>query len=124
MSSDYAASAYIDDEDDRPVVDRPHSVYRLFDAEGRLLYIGHTRAVNLRVYLHDGYWSNPTSLKFKGLVAHVESEEHPSKDAARDAEMRAIGKEAPMFNVIYNQGRHISREQYDAQYVERNRRAS
>lgn len=106
-----------------PVEDRPHTVYRLFDDAGRLLYIGCTRELNHRLYMHDGYY-NATSIAFRGLVARVESEEYENKDAARDAERKAIGAEAPLFNVIYNQGRHISREQYDAQYVERNRRAS
>lgn len=99
-----------------PVEERPYSVYWLFDEADRLLYVGCTRKVNERLYLHDGYWSNATSLEFKGLVARVESVEYPDRDTARAAERAAIQAEAPLFNKAHNERREITREEYVATF--------
>lgn len=105
-----------------PVEQRPHTVYRLFDDADRLLYVGCTRDLDLRLYMHGGYY-NATSLEFRGLVARVESVEYENKAAAREAERNAIRAEAPLFNRSHNKGRQITRDEYD-RLVERHRRAS
>jgi predicted GIY-YIG superfamily endonuclease len=106
-----------------PVEDRPHSVYRLYDDANRLLYIGCTRDLDLRLYMHDGYY-NTTSLAFRGLVDRVETVEYENRAAARQAEREAIQAESPLFNKAHNQGRQITRDEYDSAYVDRHRRAS
>lgn len=96
-----------------PVEDRPHSVYRLFDDAGRLLYVGCTRDLDLRLYMHAGYY-NATSIAFHGLVERVESTEHENKATAQAAERDAIRAEAPLFNKAHNMGRHVTRDEYDS----------
>lgn len=98
-----------------PVEERPHTVYRLYDNADRLLYVGCTRDLDLRLYMHDGYY-NATSTAFRGLVERVESVEYENKATARDAEREAIRAEAPLFNKAHNKGRQITRDEYVARF--------
>jgi predicted GIY-YIG superfamily endonuclease len=67
------------------------AVYRFFDADGGLLYVGCTTQVNTRLRAHRGrIWSY--------LVDRVEVERYPTLDEAFAAEQKAIATENPEFN--------------------------
>lgn len=72
-----------------------HYVYRVYDAEGRLIYVGSTGNLVQRLRFHSyGYtaWWNYQASK---TVAKV----YPDERAARDAEMAAIRSERPRWNI-------------------------
>jgi predicted GIY-YIG superfamily endonuclease len=73
--------------------DRPTSVYRLFDADDRLLYVGCSEYWNLRINAHrrDKDWF-PT-------VTRTTVERFPTREEALAAELAAIRTEAPIHNV-------------------------
>ena len=68
-------------------------VYRVFDANGRLIYIGSTRDLVSRFAQHErlSWWHE--------LIADVTAVAYPEMDAARAAEEVAIQEEQPAFNV-------------------------
>ena len=72
-----------------------HVVYRHFDAEGGLLYIGQTKKYGARVV---GHRKKPWFAE----VARVEFEHFDSEREALDAEKRAIWYENPKHNVRRN----------------------
>ena len=76
-----------------PLVDRPHTVYRAYDAEGALLYIGCTADFGRRRSQH-GY-----TTPWFPLAARWDLAEYPNFRTARDAERHAIETECSMFNV-------------------------
>jgi excisionase family DNA binding protein len=71
---------------------RPHDVYRVFAADGSLLYVGCSREVTERMYHHRLY--SP----FGHLIDTYTRESFPTKPAARAAEVAAITAEHPLFN--------------------------
>lgn len=72
-------------------------VYRAFDADGRLLYIGSTIDFTARISSHRSVsWWMP-------LVTRFDVEVHLNDEAARRAEMVAIDREIPAFNQALNQ---------------------
>lgn len=75
------------------VASRAHVVYRLFNADGELLYVGHTGdvATRLRGHKSDKPWW--------GEVVEVKTEPVPSKVEAVRMERDAICTEAPRYNV-------------------------
>lgn len=77
---------------------RPHYVYRCYDADGRLLYIGCARDVVARMDVHRSSWTNPASAALNMRMTRHTSERYPTKSAARQAEREAIYNEAPLFN--------------------------
>jgi predicted GIY-YIG superfamily endonuclease len=93
-----------------PVVDtrndRPHYVYRIFDAADRLLYVGCTEDVTTRMFFHTSI-STPSeaSWEIRRDMARHTSEEHPNKAAAHAAEIHAIKTEMPLLNRQHNPGR-------------------
>jgi len=68
-----------------------HAVYRMFDAEGRLLYVGMTQDAGARFGDH-------AAKRWFPLVANIALEWFPTKASARLAEVRAIGTERPRYN--------------------------
>lgn len=68
-------------------------VYRIYDDTDRLIYIGASRALPGRLNVHRqlSWWF--------GLIARIETDEHPTIEAAYAAEMVAIQEEQPAFNV-------------------------
>ena len=71
----------------------PTAVYRLYAADGTLLYIGVTRNIPERFYQHEVYkrwWP----LVFRKTMAW-----YGSRDAALSAEAEAIVSETPVYNV-------------------------
>lgn len=72
---------------------RPTSVYRFWDANNRLLYVGITHRGWRRFDEHasaKAWWH---------LVDRVTVDHHPSRESARAAELAAIQGEHPQFNV-------------------------
>lgn len=73
--------------------DCPAAVYRLYDDEGALLYVGSSRNPKRRYRDHSRttWWIRVTSR---------EEEWHPSRAAAYEAENAAIRAERPQFNSV------------------------
>lgn len=73
--------------------ERRAAVYRLYDADDSLLYVGSAYDPAERAKAHErtDWWP---------LVARREDEWHDSREAAYDAELRAIAKGAPAHNVV------------------------
>ncbi len=75
---------------------QPFTVYRQYDADGVLLYVGCTDNLHRRTVGHRSkspWWP---------LVARIESELLPNFRSAWLAELRAIKNEAPLYNVIHS----------------------
>jgi hypothetical protein len=74
---------------------RQQTLYRLFDEDDRLLYVGITWNVRNRFYAHkaDKVW-------WDDVVRH-ELEEYPDRDSVLKAEMLAIKTELPIYNVVH-----------------------
>jgi hypothetical protein len=77
-------------------MDKPTQLYRHYDAQGRLLYVGISSSALLRMAAHkvNASWFND--------VARIEIEAHPSRKAAQAAEAAAIESEKPLHNYIHN----------------------
>lgn len=71
-------------------------LYRHYDADGVLLYVGISIGAMRRLieHLNGSDWS--------GDIAHVRIETHPTLQAALEAEQIAIQNERPKYNVIHN----------------------
>jgi excinuclease UvrABC nuclease subunit len=68
------------------------SLYRHYDADGRLLYIGIALSAVARLQQHaKAHWSQS--------IARVEIKHYESVERARRAEAWAIGMELPLFNI-------------------------
>lgn len=74
------------------IADRRTMLYRYFDAEGRLLYVGITMAPRGRHRLHD---LRSPHVKY---ATHISFEWYPDRETARAAELSAIRSEEPVFN--------------------------
>lgn len=83
-------------------------VYRVYDAEGRLLYVGCTKDPVTRLRSHFGQARTPTP--WWRLSANYSIEAFNSHKAALAAEARAIVAEHPMFNVdLTDRAKHPAR---------------
>lgn len=91
-----------DQYDDVPRRERPHYVYRIFDKDGRLLYIGCTEQVDQRIYMHRATYTLACAWEIHEWYDHHTSEELPTLAAARAAERAAIKAEAPLLNRQHN----------------------
>lgn len=72
-------------------------LYRYYDAEGQLLYVGISFSAVARASQHrseKGWWCE---------VANMTVEHHPTRAAAELAEREAIKTERPIHNVTHNQ---------------------
>lgn len=82
--------------------DLPHFVYRCYDIDGDLLYVGCSKDVEKRLADHA---KSPNS--WVPCVQFLELEEHPDLKTARTAESEAIATEHPYWNDSGRwQGRH------------------
>jgi len=81
--------------EDSPEPERPsNAVYRMYDENDVLLYVGMTVNVEKRIYQHFGtkdWWSD---------VAIIEVQHHYSRQSAAEAERIAIARERPMYNLM------------------------
>lgn len=73
--------------------DGPHYVYRCFDAEDRLIYVGCTRDLNTRrlAHSHNSWW-------YPQMVSHRVTI-YPDRETALRVERGAIIFEQPLWNV-------------------------
>lgn len=79
-----------------------HVVYRCFDGDDRVIYIGTTSTtVEKRMRTHRR--SNPAV--YEQTVRWTE-ESHPDRESALDAEANAIYREKPPLNVRFNPARN------------------
>lgn len=69
-----------------------HTLYRLFNAAGELLYIG------LSYDVHRRFWDHSRDKAWWGDVADYQLETYPSHDALTNAERVAIRRENPLHN--------------------------
>ena len=77
---------------------RDHFIYRCFDADSRLLYIGCTYSIARRMSSHRNS-NNTTSRWLQACMATYDvTGPYPTKTAARVAEADAIRTEQPLFN--------------------------
>lgn len=86
---------------------RSHDVYRIYDANDQLLYIGCALDGVHRIRSwHMNPWCAPLSVKLMGRIDHWTIEHYPNKATARQAEREAIYAEAPLFNKQHNPRRY------------------
>jgi predicted GIY-YIG superfamily endonuclease len=76
------------------------ALYRYFDESGNLLYVGISVAAVRRLEQHKN-----TKHWFKKL-GKIEVENYSTREAALEAEKKAIKAERPKFNKVHNQGRN------------------
>ena len=80
-------------------VSRNQTLYRLFNADDELLYIGITQRQMVRFHQHSrdkGWWSE---------VARIRIEHYPTREDVERAERDAIRSEKPRYNIVWNDGR-------------------
>lgn len=71
------------------------ALYRHYDADGVLLYVGISRSVTARLAQHaDSPWDH--------LIARVEVERFATREEAEEAEREAIKNERPIYNRTHN----------------------
>lgn len=83
--------------DDTVPVEEPNAVYRFYDAQDRLLYIGVSMNLLARWKAHDrqkDWWRQ---------VVRATIEHFDTREAALEAEETAIRTEKPLYNVTHNQ---------------------
>jgi hypothetical protein len=71
-------------------------LYRYFDAEQRLLYVGISFSALNRAIQHK------SSAKWWSEQRTMTRETHPTRSAAEEAERRAIATEKPIHNIVHN----------------------
>ena len=82
---------------------RPHTLYRMYDEAGTLLYIGVTgEDISQRIYMHLQTTVMVESWRIFMCYESHTTETYPNKIAARVAEREAILTEAPLFNRQHN----------------------
>ena len=76
----------------QPQAQRTH-LYRHFDKDGRLLYVGISLSALSRLAQHreHRHWFD--------AIARVEIQSYPTRQAAREAERESIRKERPEYNI-------------------------
>jgi predicted GIY-YIG superfamily endonuclease len=93
-------------------VSKPHVLYRAYDAQGVLLYIGITMNPGNRFAQHSEdkpWWAD---------VAEIRVEHFGSRKRVLAAERAAIQAERPRFNVIHNTGNRVAHISQRHQLVE------
>lgn len=96
------------DEPDRrkrslATVNGPTSLYRYFDVDGRLLYVGITSASTLRMLHHahgSAWWTKVRSASFK---------HYRTRDQALAVERKAVVAEEPLYNRAFTPQRSLAR---------------
>ena len=93
---------------------RSCSVYRIYDAADRLLYVGCAVDAWDRIHTHAYIFSSTiqASADMCGLMDYWTKADYPDRSAGRVAERSAIEVEHPFFNNHHNKGHRISRNEY------------
>lgn len=91
--------------------ERPCALYRIYGQDGNLLYVGQSCMPLMRVNSHalGAAWSLD--------MATIKIQWFDAKQAAKDAEAKAITEEAPEWNVHFNKVKKTGRGRYDAALV-------
>jgi predicted GIY-YIG superfamily endonuclease len=80
-----------------------HYVYRCFDADGDLLYVGCTQDVARRMSNHRRNRKARASIALQSLMAsHTVEGPFPTREAAEAAEAEAIRTEQPLLNLQFH----------------------
>lgn len=82
----------------------PHYLYRCYDADGALLYIGCTGDLKARMWKHEHVSGPALNTPAAGLHARMTrwvANEYPNRRAALDAEKAAIRAEHPSLNTLH-----------------------
>jgi hypothetical protein len=76
------------------IKEKPTALYRQYDAQGNLLYVGIALSVQSRTLMHKSCspWLNS--------VTRIEIEWYPDRSSAMDAESIAISSESPKYNTL------------------------
>lgn len=90
----------------RRMADTPTDLYRHFDKDGQLLYVG----ISFRAIIRQA--AHRDKAPWWGDVASITVEKFPSRAAARAAEKKAIQEERPLHNNHWNKKKF----RYEAQY--------
>src|SRR5690348_9241882 len=77
-------------------------VYRVYDINGVLLYIGSTREITARQAIHMADHASAIAFPMQMCAARWETTEYPTYEAAQAAEVEAIKAEAPYLNRQHN----------------------
>ena len=79
-------------------------LYRAFNAEGDVIYIGISSRITQRTRAHDlgSHWFDD--------VVRIELEHHPTREEALAAEATAIGTEKPRHNVCHQRPSKVAPE--------------
>jgi len=80
-------------------------VYRAYDRNGALLYIGSTRDFQTRHNIHMADHASAISFPMQQCAVRWTTEDHPTYEAAKAAEVAAIKAEAPYLNRQHNTSR-------------------
>ena len=80
----------------------PHWLYRLYDADGELLYIGQTYRPARRISYHKSRARSDFGSDWFLDVCRAEWQRYPDYDAVLWAEREAIKAERPRYNVVHN----------------------
>jgi predicted GIY-YIG superfamily endonuclease len=81
----------------------PVMLYRLFDAEDTLIYVG----ISLDEYAR--FAQHRRAARWWGEVDHYTAEPFPTRKQARQAELATIREERPRYNIAGNvQGQHVA----------------
>jgi hypothetical protein len=78
------------------MMDKPTDLYRHWDKDGRLLYVGISLSATQRLaaHMHGSHWSDS--------IASVTIDRYPDRMAALHAEREAIETEGPLHNLMHN----------------------
>lgn len=88
---------------------RPHHVYRCYDADDRLLYVGCTSEVKRRISAHRRGGKQPASRWLAVFMVRYEvAGTYIDRDAALAVEAATINAEQPLFNIQHRAGRNLS----------------
>lgn len=82
-----------------PTAGAEHYVYRCYDADGDLIYIGCTANVDRRMSAHRRGGKAASRWLSVCMTRHLVSGPYPDREAGRSAEAAAIAIEQPVFNV-------------------------
>lgn len=81
--------------------EQPHFLYRCYDTDGRLIYIGCTYRVEDRMSNHLCTYDKAASVLLQRFMSYYEADadKHLGRLAGRAAERAAIRDEQPLFNL-------------------------
>ena len=77
-------------------------VYRVYDRNGALLYIGSTRELEARKAIHRSDHASPIAFAMQMCAARWDTTEYATYEEAKAAEVAAIKAEAPFLNRQHN----------------------